>query len=395
MLSDTSISNSSSSSSSSSSASLGRVLIVDDTPLNVRLLQSILEIEGYSVITATNGPDALEMVPQTEPDVVLLDVMMPGMDGFEVCRRLRAEAASAHLPVVMVTALQDMDNRVQALEAGADDFLTKPVDEVEVLARVKTLVRTKRGRDELENAYRALQRSEGLRDSLSQMLVHDLRTPLTAMIASLDILLTSYRERMDDVQVELLEMCMNSSRYMVNQVSELLDVGKLESGALELNYDNVEAENLIEAALTQVLSLARNRNIEIAEPVIDNVPGFEADAELLRRVLVNLLGNSLKFCPPRSQLNVRVNLHNEGPQEAVVFSVCDNGPGIAPENREKIFDKWGQAESSSAGRKISSGLGLTFCRLAVEAHGGRIWVESEVGKGSDFRFTIPLAKPAE
>lgn len=374
---------------SSQSATLGRILIVDDTPLNVRLLSSILEIEGYSVVTATNGPDALKMVPETSPDVVLLDVMMPGMDGFEVCQRLRAQPESAHLPVVMVTALQDTPNRVRALEVGADDFLTKPVDEVEVLARVKTLVRTKRGRDELENAYRALQRSEGLRDSLSQMLVHDLRTPLTAMIASLDILLTSYRERMDEVQLELLEMCMNSCRHMVNQVSELLDVGKLESGALELNRESVTAEILIGNALSQVQSLARNRNIEIAEPVVDNVPEFEADAELLRRVLVNLIGNSLKFCPAGSHLAVGAKTQ----QESVLFSVRDDGPGIAPENRERIFDKWGQAESSSAGRKLSSGLGLTFCRLAVEAHGGKIWVESEVGQGSDFRFTIPLAQP--
>jgi signal transduction histidine kinase len=368
-------------------ASFGLILIVDDTPLNVRLLSSILEIEGYSVVTASNGPDALKLVPETQPDVVLLDVMMPGMDGFEVCRRLRADAASAHLPIVMVTALQDMPDRVQALEAGADDFLTKPVDEVEVLARVKTLVRTKRGRDELENAYRALQRSEGLRDSLSQMLVHDLRTPLTAMIASLDIMLTSYRERMDDIQLELLEMCMNSCRHMVNQVSELLDVGKLESGALELNRESVTAEPLMTTALSQVQSLARNRNIQIAEPVAVGVPQFQADAELLRRVLVNLIGNSLKFCPSGSHLAVEATIQ----EDCVLFSVRDDGPGIAPENRERIFDKWGQAESSSAGRKLSSGLGLTFCRLAVEAHGGKIWVESEVGKGSDFRFTIPLA----
>lgn len=370
---------------------MGRVLIVDDQLDQCIPLLRLLQRSGHDAACVQDGASAIELLdacsaPHNLPDLVLLDVMMPGMDGFEVCRRLRADAASAHLPVVMVTALQDMPNRVQALEVGADDFLTKPVDEVEVLARVKTLVRTKRGRDELENAYRALQRSEGLRDSLSQMLVHDLRTPLTAMIASLDIMLTSYRERMDDIQLELLEMCMNSCRHMVNQVSELLDVGKLESGALELNRESVIAETLMTTALSQVQSLARNRNIQIAEPVAVGVPQFQADAELLRRVLVNLIGNSLKFCPSGSHLAVEATTQ----EESILFSVRDDGPGIAPENRERIFDKWGQAESSSAGRKLSSGLGLTFCRLAVEAHGGRIWVESEVGKGSDFRFTIPL-----
>lgn len=364
----------------------GRILVVDDTPLNVRLLSSILEIEGYLVITATNGPDALKLVPESAPDVVLLDVMMPGMDGFEVCQRIKAETASAHLPVVMVTALQDTANRVRALEAGADDFLTKPVDEVEVLARVKTLVAAKRNRAELENAYAALQRSEGLRDSLSQMLVHDLRTPLTAMIASLDILLTNYGDKMDEMQNELLSMSMSSCRQMINQVSELLDVGKMESGALELNRQNIDVASLVEQALNQVQSLARNRKITITRSIEEKMPAFDADADLLRRVLVNLVGNSLKFCPIGSSLEVSVK-----PQEnAVLFSVQDDGPGIATQDREKIFDKWGQAESSSSGRKTSSGLGLTFCRLAVEAHGGRIWVESEVGQGSNFLFTIPL-----
>ncbi len=372
-------------------SSLGHILIVDDTPLNVRLLSSILEIEGYTVVTATNGPDALKLVPETAPDVVLLDVMMPGMDGFEVCRRLKAEAFSAHLPVVMVTALQDTQNRVQALEAGADDFLTKPVDEIEVLARVKTLVRTKRGRDELENAYAALQRSEGLRDSLSQMLVHDLRTPLTAIMASLDILLSNYRGKMDELQNELLDMCMSSCRQMINQVSELLDVGRLESGAMELNRQTISADEVLEQALNQVQGLARNRNITIANSIAANTPSFSADPDLLRRVLVNLIGNSLKFCPAGSALVV-----NAAPQQnEVLFSVLDNGPGIAPEDCEKIFDKWGQAESSQTGRKSSSGLGLTFCRLAVEAHGGKIWVESIVGQGSDFLFTIPLTNIAE
>lgn len=371
----------------SESSSMGRILVVDDTPLNVRLLTSILEIEGYNVVTATNGPDALELVPQTAPDVVLLDVMMPGMDGFEVCRRIKAEEFSAHLPVVMVTALQDTQNRVQALEAGADDFLTKPVDEVEVLARVKTLVRAKRGRDELQNAYSALQRSEGLRDSLSQMLVHDLRTPLTAIIAALDILLTSYKDKQDELQLELLEMCMSSCRQMVSQVNELLDVGRLESGAMDLNRVELNAAKLIEEAAVPVQVLARNRDIRIETNLTENVPPFAGDGDLLRRVLVNLIGNSLKFCPTGSKIIVGVLSDDEN----IKFSVRDNGPGIAPDDRKRIFDKWGQAENNKTGRKLSSGLGLTFCRLAVEAHGGKIWVESELDEGSNFLFTIPLS----
>lgn len=372
----------------SSFDTMGRILIVDDTPLNLRLLSSILEIEGYSVVSASSGPEALAILPEASPDVVLLDVMMPGMDGFEVCRRLKAGVAS-YLPVVMVTALQETEDRVRALEVGADDFLTKPVDEVEVLARVKTLVHAKRGRDDLERAYKALQRSEGLRDSLSQMLVHDLRTPLTAMIASLDIMLRSYSDSLDDIQRELLEVCMSSCRRMVDQVSELLDIGKIESGAMVLNRQSVTPQEVIEQALQMLKSLVRDRQNKIVVHTTPDEPPLFADTDLLRRVLINIIGNSLKFTPSGTRLDITVRYEDS----KHLFSVKDQGPGISVEDQERIFDKWGQAEARGEGHKISSGLGLTFCRLAVEAHGGKIWVESELGQGSTFSFTIPEASP--
>ena len=363
----------------------GRVLVVDDLPANVRLLAGILKVAGYEVVTAVGGQEALDTVGRAAPDVVLLDVMMPDMDGFEVCRRIRQSPATAVLPVVMVTALQGTADRVQALEAGADDFLTKPVEEVEVLARVKSLVRAKRQRDALERAYADLRRAESLRDSLSAMLVHDLRTPLTAIIGPLEMLLEDGSAPFDDIQRELLTMCQRNAHRLLGMVNDLLDIGKMESGEITLERSDVTTAALIEEAVRQTAPLAQEKGLEVVCDVAPDLSGFYADEDLLRRVLVNLLGNAVKFTPEGGRVTVSAR---EAPGE-LAFSVRDTGEGIPPEAFGRIFEKFGQVESRSAGRKMSTGLGLTFCKMAVEAHGGHIRVESEPGKGSVFSFTVP------
>ena len=366
-------------------AAAGRVLVVDDLPANVRLLAGILKVAGYEIATAGSGREALDTIGQAAPDVVLLDVMMPDMDGFEVCRRIRGNPDTAVLPVVMVTALQGTEDRVQALEAGADDFLTKPVEEVEVLARVKSLVRAKRQRDALEHAYADLQRAESLRDSLSAMLVHDLRTPLTAIIGPLEMLLDDTSAPFDDIQRELLTMCQRNAHRLLGMVNDLLDIGKMESGEIILERTDVTPGALVEEAVRQTAPLAGEKGLEVAHDVAPGLPRLHADEDLLRRVLVNLLGNAIKFTPEGG----RVAVSARDAPGALVFSVRDTGEGIPREAFGRIFEKFGQVESRSAGRRMSTGLGLTFCKMAVEAHGGRIGVESEPGKGSVFSFTIP------
>ena len=381
--------------------SAGRILIVDDLPANVRLLAGILKVAGYEVITATDGPEALVQVEATAPDVVLLDVMMPGMDGFEVCRRIRAQPASALLPVVMVTALQETADRVTAIEAGADDFLTKPIEDVEVVARVRSLVRSKRQRDALENAYQDLRRAETMRDNLTAMLVHDLRTPLTAILGSLEMLRGGQVGELDDLQREIIEIGTRSSHRLLSLINDLLDVNKMESGKMTLKHSLVAPSDLIDAALEQIVFLTGDNCVEITRDLPADLPALQADEDLIRRVLINLLGNAIKFTrgPGNIVITSRVVAPGEDGHnlisgadsgEALLLSVRDNGLGIPVEDQTRIFEKFGQVESREAGRKMSTGLGLTFCKLAVEAHGGRIWVESVPGEGSTFLFTIPL-----
>jgi signal transduction histidine kinase len=362
----------------------GRVLVVDDVAANVRLLSGILKIEGFEVLSAASGPEAIAMAGSQAPDVILLDVMMPGMDGFEACERLRRVPETAHTPIVIVTALQDTTDRVRAIHAGADDFLTKPVDEVEVVARVRSLVRSKRRRDSLERVLSDLREARAMSEGLSAMLVHDLRTPLTTMLVSLDLLNTS-RDTLAQWQQDVVAMSARSGQHLLGLVNQLLDVSRLETGEMPLEIGPCDAALLIEDSVSLVRTQAHNESTSIIVEIEPDLPPLQADAALIGRVLTNLLGNAVKFTRRGTPVSLCARLEGD----EWIFEVRDRGEGVREEDRERIFGKFAQANARRGERHTSSGLGLFFCRLAVAAHGGRIWVDSTPGEGSTFAFALP------
>jgi signal transduction histidine kinase len=365
----------------------GCVLVVDDEASNRELMRDLLQRQGYRVFEAADGEEALAQVEGLPPDVVVLDVMMPKLDGFETCRRLKADPRTAPVPVLLVTALTDRRDRLAGIEAGANDFLTKPLDIQDVLLRVRNALATKRLYDQLAENYARLRELEKLRDDLTRMIVHDLRTPLTGIISGIGTARMS--GPLNAIQQECLEIAASDGQTLLGMINDMLDISKLEDGSLRPERRPLAAANLVERAAHLVALLARDKGVSLVRDLAPDMPPLAADEEQLRRTLVNLLGNAIEFTPAGGTICVSARLAEGG--AAVLLSVSDTGEGIPTEAFGKIFEKFGQVESRRHGRKMSTGLGLTFCKMVVEAHGGRIWVESEIGKGSTFYFTLPVA----
>jgi two-component system sensor histidine kinase/response regulator len=360
------------------------LLVVDDDPINVELLCDLLGSMEYRVLGATGGEEALRMAREEQPDLVLLDVMMPGMNGLEVCRRLRADPATARIPVVFLTALSDSDDKLRAIEAGGDDFLTKPFNRPILVARIRALLRLKAARDELELSYRKLQALERLRDDLTRMIVHDLKSPLTSMLGTLELAVDGDLGPLAVEQLRLLSDARERGDEMLQLIENLLEVSRLEDSRLHLQLREVEVPALLHEVAEEwkVRTELRGASLAVgpAPPVAVRV-----DERLLRRVLGNLIGNAVRH----GGEGVRVHLFAEpGPGDAVRFIVADDGVGIPGEHHETIFHKHRSLRPDGTG---SSGLGLTFCRLAVEAHGGWIRVRSAAGEGAEFHFLLPVS----
>ncbi len=373
----------------------GLLLVVDDNEENRDVLARRLQKQGHWAVTAAGGREALDALADQPFDLVLLDIMMPDMDGYEVLSRIKSDPRTQRLPVIMISALDETDSVVRCIEMGAADYLPKPCNPTLLRARVGASLREKRARDRelrytaaLAESYRRLQELERLRDDLTHMIVHDLRTPLTSLLSGLQTV--PLVGDLNGIQTEMLEIAVEGGQTLLGMINDLLDVEKMEQEAVPLERTPLTAAGLIERAMAQVVLLAQANGLTLVQQAPLDLPPFSGDEDKLRRTVVNLLGNAIKFTPAGGVITASA----ETGEGVVLFSVHDTGEGIPPEAFDRIFEKFGQVESRKAGRKMSTGLGLTFCKLAVEAHGGRIWVESRPGRGSAFFFTIPRAPEA-
>ena len=372
----------------------GFILVVDDIEANRDVLSRRLEKQGYDVATAKNGVRALKKLRTQSFDLVLLDIMMPEMDGYEVLQTIQNDETLRHIPVVMISALGEMDSVVRCVEMGAADYLTKPFNPTLLKARIGASLEKKRAHDretqlfaQLQENYGRLQELEKLRDNLTHMIIHDLRTPLTSVIMGMQTL--EIAGDLNDDQREMLNIAVSGGETLLGMINDLLDVEKLESGAMQLDLAVLSPTELVDSAIVQVATLVESKQLSLLRHVAADLPTLRGDENKLRRTLVNLLGNAIKFTPSGGTITVETRQSEDA--QSVVFDVKDTGEGIPPESFERIFEKFGQVESRQAGRMMSTGLGLTFCKLAVEAHGGHIGVESVIGEGSTFCFALPLA----
>jgi two-component system, sensor histidine kinase and response regulator len=358
------------------------ILLVDDTPANLQLLSGILREQGYKLRPAPSGKLALRAARALPPDLILLDVRMPDMDGYEVCEQLKADPALKEIPVIFLSALSEATDKVRAFAVGGVDYITKPFQLDEVIARVETHLEIRRQKRQVQASYESLRRLECLRDSLIHMVVHDLRSPLMMLGGFLALLEKSESQNLSSNGSRFVVQARRAVDDLVGMVNSMLDVSRMEAGELKLNRSRCQLELLLREVAGGFNPQGDSAGIALEVP--EQPVEVSADAALLSRVIQNLLGNAVRFASGRDSVRVIVSI--SGGQARV--EIKDNGPGIPPEYHQKIFEKFGQVEDNRAA--IGTGLGLAFCKFAVELHGGCIGVESVVGEGSTFWFTLPL-----
>ena len=374
------------------------VLVVDDDQRNVRLMESILRGSGYQVVKAYNGEEALRLVESERPDLLVLDVMMPRMSGFELCQRLKGRYETRFLPIIMVTALNALEDKVQALEYGADDFLSKPINKLELLAKVRSVLRVKalqdeveRRKSEIEAANQQLVRMQGFKESMMQMVVHDLKNPLASIMGNIQLIQMQSVEMMTPARLaELLQRTQESARQLMRMILNILQIGKLEEQKMPLRLEPVLLHAVVQENADEMMGLGARDAISLENRVHPDLPAPRVDRELVSRVIANLLSNAFKHTPSGGR--VVVDAQRDG--DHITLTISDTGEGIPEDLQPRIFEKFVAGDSESTRRLLhDSGLGLTFCRLAVDCHGGRIWLKSRPGEGTTVFVSLPIAGP--
>lgn len=410
------------------------ILIVDDTPDSLGFLSRILEVSGFRVRAATNGRHALKSVEARLPGLILLDVRMPEMDGYEVCRRLKASKHSRNVPVIFISALGETAEKLRGFKAGAVDFITKPYEEQEVLARVQTHLRLreltehlehkvnqrtadltlanrqlKKHRDHLEDLVKARtgelevankelaaakEQAEAANAHKSDFLArmsHDIRTPLNAVTGLTNLVLKS---NLNAEQRDCLNKVKLAAGNLMQLINDILDFTKVEAGRLELTHAPFDLDQVMDRQADLFSDQVSKKDLKLRFSVAPKVPRLLAgDAARLSQVLSNLIGNAIKFTET-GEIVVRVEPDNadleENARVTLKFSVSDTGAGIAADVLPTLFDPFTQADDSLTRRHEGTGLGLAICRQLAELLGGRIWAESTPGNGSTFSFTAML-----
>ncbi len=354
----------------------------------------MLKGHGYRVRAVPSGSLALQAARAEAPDLMLLDITMPEMDGYEVCRRFKADPALQELPIIFLSALSETFDKVKAFQAGGVDYVTKPFHLEEMAARIETHLALRRlqrdlqaRNEELSRSYARLETLEQARQALVQMVVHDLKSPLACIQLSADLLVQEAGLAGDPLQA--LDDIRGMTGVMNRMVLDVLDVARTDQAGLRTSLASVDVPGLLAGLSREVRGLAgRAKKSLTLEVAPDCPPMVTADRDLLRRLLLNLLDNSIKYAPKESE--VRLEATRCGDAEWSL-AVRDSGKGIPDDHKERIFEPYARLDRDldrSAGS--SRGLGLAFCRMAAEAHGGRIWVEDNLPRGSAFLVRLPV-----
>ncbi len=419
-----------------------KILIAEDSLTQAVKLQFILQKNGYKVSLARNGREALEKVREEKPDIVVTDIVMPEMDGYELCRHIKLDETLKNTPVILLTTLSDPKDIIRGLECRADNFITKPYREEFLLGRInyilvnmelrKTLPEKPeivisfmgqtyvissdrmqiidlllstyenainknqeleeanreliRMKSELEDRNKELYRLNEDKNRLLGMAAHDLRNPIGAILSYSEFLLEEDRIKADETYADFIGTIRESSEFLLHMVNELLDISIIESGNLKLTLSNVDFISLVEHNITINRVLSEKKGINILFNHDSDIPHVKIDIHKLEQVFNNLISNAVKFSYPGSKVEISIRKK----AEELLIAVKDEGKGIPEREFSRLFKPFSRTSVQATGDESSTGLGLAIVKKIVEGHGGKIWVESIVDKGSTFYFSLPV-----
>ncbi len=363
-----------------------KILLVDDRTENLYALENILACENRTILKASSGEDALKIAFSEDLSLILLDVQMPVMDGFEVAHLLKQTNRTKKTPILFVTAIsKEKKYMLKGYQEGCIDYLFKPLDIDITQAKVNTLLKFYEQQRELEFKNIELAKLNQEKNYFLGVASHDLRNPIGNIISLVNILEDELRDQLSDDLREMLHMMQDSGRDMLELLNNLLDVSKIESGNMNLKFKNNSIAEIIQKSINDNIRTANAKQIILDYNIADNLPNVCFDRIHLQQVLNNLISNAIKFSFGNTHVEINVRLK----KEEVIISVKDQGQGIPSNDIHRVFLPFARTSVSSTNGEKSTGLGLTIAKRIVEAHGGNIWLSSEVGKGTTFFFSLP------
>ena len=380
-----------------------QILVVDDTPTNLKVVINYLRTYGFKLLMADDGESCLKQVKIRHPDLILLDVMMPGMDGFEVCRILQADEMTRQIPIIFMTALSNEADKVKGFEVGAVDYITKPIQQMEVLARVNTHLRIQRQARELQQANQKLIQLNADKDKFFSIVAHDLKGPFMPLLGNAE-LLTEMGDVLPPAEVKQLGAAIQrTGRNVFSLLENLLAWARLQMGRMEYSPQLLDMSDIAIKNVELLSGNAAIKQIDLRNEVKAETWVY-ADENMLDTVIRNLINNALKFTPQGGQVTIAAQLGIRNwelgvdsfviPNSSLLIpnyievSVADTGGGMSEETRQKLFKLDQHVTTVGTGHETGTGLGLIICQEMVIKSGGRIWVESEVGRGTTVHFTV-------
>jgi two-component system sensor histidine kinase/response regulator len=418
------------------------ILIVEDSPTQTKLLRLILEGNGFIIDSAPNGIKALEYVRTKKPDLIITDIVMPEMDGFALCKALKSDPDLRLIPVMLLTSLSDPDDVIKGLQAGADNFLTKPYEDTFLISCIKNIfanqelrrnwgssseveimfagqkyfidsdrmqiidlllstyenavqknIELHKAHNDLMEAHRQLEQKNIELEKVNQekthflsVAAHDLRNPLTIIYTTADLITEELKEKASAETIEFLEMIKQSSKFMRDLIEELLDVSIIDSGKLSIYLEPVDIMELIRNNVSLNRVIAGRKQITVEFNPVKDLPVFQLDRKKIEQVFNNLISNAIKYSYPQS----RVVIDSKRENGNLVISVHDMGQGIPPAEMDKLFKPFPRLSVKTTSGESSTGLGLVIVRKIIEAHNGKVWAESRLKIGTTFSISLPI-----